>query len=617
MAYKITYKFGKALDVGDSIRGNHLIRMAIEFTVEDTAADEEHFAGDYGIKVADWGELDWSRALEDNLMIPGNFEFQLFDKDETLKDLLFEGTLVPYVRKDGKVTLEIKYSGDANYTTEYVGYIDNTSIEYDVVNKMISLSCYPKTDLLKNFYLYDDANDGSGTKIGNNPLDVNYTVSGDVYTATAMLVQTLIHNIFKKINPTCTLAWQHNWLFKGEAIATPVNLYDEFTLDQIYFKGPYLSALFFSIENPYSIETVYDLLMKYAFAFGFVCGMITSEKAFVKELFNYDSGNTQTLGKVRKHIISNRAGDIEAVRVAMRMYDRVGPTKKNAYRESASSFAIIPTGGQIRGDAIIDEEIPVYGKFIILLGALGDMYYPALTGELYTIYNAQPPKMSTFWSLDETIALFYYNLRNRHKLNLFAGTLNPAGIETSIGRVDTFIVDGLKYDYMKDFSYNSNGYQILSMKKRLNDNITEFDALLVADGMDEGTPDGGTPPPKPFQSVLPGGYLKEYSFNAKVLAADANTSPVTLMNIEAGFRLTVVNMYFVTGFNNVTSFQLEDNDGVIEYSDTIIWNQANNLITIPVYKDYPAQATLKAVITNSGTITTGEVDIELKLQTRL
>jgi len=609
MSYTITYKFGKALDVGETIRGNHLIRMSIEFTVEGTEYNEEHFAPDYGIKIAQWGILDWSRQLEENYMVPGNYDFTLFDDEETLKGLLFEGPLVPYVHKDGKVTLEIKYNGTANYVTEYVGYIDNTAIDYDVTTKMVSVSCYPKTDLLKNHYLYNDAQDGSGRKIGNNPLNVDYSVSGDVYSATATNVKTLIHNIFKKINPDCTLQWQHNWKFSSNQQGANDPPLEVKYLDELKFNSNYLSALFFSIDDQYRLETIYELLMEWAFTFGFICGMMTNEKAFVKDLFYVDENNLQTLGRVKKWIISNRAGDVEAVRITSRLLARAAQTGKNAYRTILSQYTVIPENSLLRGDNLIDKEIPVFAY------TLSGVDYGDLSLEhnsnTYTVGSTRVPKITGSASLHNVLANFYYNIRNRNKLVMVDG------INSTIGRVDTFTVEGINYDYMKDFIYAGNGYQILSLRKRLTENVSDIEALLVTDSINEYTPTTGTPPPKPFASVLPGGYLKEYSFNAKVIASDANASPVTLKNIEAGFRITIINMYFVTGFNNVTSFQLEDDDGVLEYSSMIIWDQSNNLITVPVYKDYPTQKTIKAVITTSGTVTTGEVDIEIKHQTRL
>lgn len=611
MAYTITYNFGNDIAVGAKVAGGHSIRLSIEFTVEKDGEDIERYANDYGIRIKDWGELRWGRDLDENYMVPGNYEFELYDRDETLKTLLFEGGLVPYVNKDGKITMNIKYNGAEDYITEYIGYLDNENIEYDSKKKTVSFTAFPRTDLLKSIYLYDEGD--AGVLIGNNPLGLDYGLSGDVYTATRKNIKELIHAIFKKINPDCTLSWQHNWKFWGQNIIATPTFYEEFLLDDLEFKEDYLSALFFSLENPYSIETLYDLLMRYSFTFGFICGMITNEHAFVKELFNYNPDNVQLLGRVREHIITHKAGDVESVRITQRLYRRVGSTKKNAYEAWSKSYAVLPPGAQLRGDSIIDDEIPVFAKYT-LIGSQGDML-GTYNGFIYTIANANPPKLANFWSLDETIALFYYNLRNRRKLAYFAGNVEENELDTSIGRVDDFVVEGINYSYLKDFSYSGHGYQILSLTKRLSKNISEISAVLVTDAMEEEYPDTGIPPISPFMSVLPGGYLKEYSFNAKCIATDIDGGNVTLKNIEPGFRLTKVNFYFVKGFNNITNFILEDNDGPIS-TGLIIWSEDDNLVEIPVYKDYKTQNTLIITRTKSGTVTTGEVDIELKIQTR-
>jgi len=607
MAYTITYKFGQALDVGESVGGNHLIRMALEFTIEDTGTDAEHFAPDYGIRLIDWGELEWKRELDENLMVPGNMKFSVQDSEDELADLIFEGALVPYVRKDAKVTLEIKYYGDTNYTTEYVGYLSMTDIGWDKTNRVMDFSAYPKTDLLKTIYLYEQLSDGRLS--GLNPLSLSYSVSGDVYTADPVNVKTLIHEILKQVNSSATLTWQHNWVFSSnqQGAGDPPPVYK--SLEDLTFNSNYLSALFFSIDKLYQLESLYDLLMAYAFAFGFICGFITDDEAFVKDLFYYDASNTQTLGTVKSHKVQNMFGDVEAVRIVSRLLYREPRSGKNAYGERMARYGIVPSGSELRGESIIDKEIPVF-CYTSSGVDYGDMTFVHNT-VTYTAGSAKVPLITGGNSLHNTVANFYYNLRNRNKL------VPSGGVTSTIGRVDQFLVEGIDYSYMKDFSYDGKGYQILTLRKKLSKNESYIEALPVTAVMEDNTPDTGDAPPKPFASVLPGGYLKEYSFNAKVIASDANASPVTLKNIEAGFRLTVVNMYFVTGFNNVTAFQLEDNDGVIEYSDTIIWDQDNNLITIPVYKDYATQQALKAVITKSGTITTGEADIELKLQTRL
>lgn len=603
MAYTITYKFGQALDVGESVGGGHLIRMQMDFIVEDTGVDEEHFAGDYGIRIIDWGELEWKRELDENLMVPGNFKYSVFDGSGYLTALLFEGVLVTYVRKDVKVTLEIKYSGDANYSTEYVGYVSSTDILWDKVSKVIDFSAYPKTDLLKTYYLYDEATDGSGRKIGKNPLSLTYSVSGDVYSADPVNVKTLIHEILKKVNSSATLSWQHNWTFDSN---TPVVLKD---LEDLTFNSNYLSALFFSIDNLYQIENLYDLLMGYAFAFGFICGFITNDKAFVKDLFYYDATNLQTLGTVKSHKVSNMYGDVEAVRITSRLLARDTRVGKNAYSARIQRYGIVPSGSTLLGENIIDKEIPVFCYRTSGVD-YGDMTFID-SGTEYTAGHARVPLITGGNDLHSVVANFYYNLRNRNKV-VYAG-----GVTSTIGRVDQLLVSGIQYDYMKDFSYDSKGYQILTLRKQLTKNQSYIEALPVTSVMDDNTPDTGDAPPKPFENVLPGGYLRDYSYNGEILPADIEASTtVDLFVIPAGFELKKIIIKINTAFNAITSMKIVDNDGDLITTDRIN-NEDNEVVESFQYKNYAAQKTIQAVFTKSGTCNAGEADIILELRTRL
>lgn len=606
--YTLTYKFGSALDIGDAVAGGHLVRMSMEFTIETDGNNEEKFAGDYGIKVAKWGTLAWEREIDENFIVPGRYQLILFDGQSELFTLLFEGALVPYVRKDAKITLEIKYYGDQDYTVEYIGFIDNTSIQYDSVEKKIELIAFPKSDLLKNIYLYKRSDDGNF--IGLNPLNLAYTNVDDVYTADAVNVKTLLYKIFQYVNPSCTLSWQHHWEFSSylQSIGYPPTIYKK--LDEINFNSNHLSALFFSIDNLYQIETLYDLLMKYAFAFGFICGFITADKTFVKEIFYYDASNIQTLGRVKKWIISNKYGDVEAVRIKSRRYLRDTRAGKNVYSTDPynEKYAIVPITSEMRGDNILDEEIPVFAS--AEYGSdYGDLEFTHNTMNFQVGYS-RVPYISTKNYHHSMVANFYYNIRNRSKI------IPTGGGTGSIGRVDSFIVQGIKVDYMKDFSYAGNGYQILSLKKYIDYNTAEIDALYITQIMEDNTPATGNEPPRPFTNVLPGGYLKDYSYNSEITIANVNAGTATLFTIPAGFELKKIIIKINTKFNTLTNINISDNDGILISNDRIN-NENNEVIESFQYKNYASQKTITATITKSGTCTAGDADIIFEVRTRL
>lgn len=617
MSYTITYKFGKALDVGDTIAGNHLIRMSMVFTVDTTGTDTEKFSGDYGLKVSSWGELAWARSVDENLMVPGRYEFEIFDEEDELWGLLFEGSLVPYVRKDAKVTLEIKYYGEVSYTEEYVGYLDNTEMNYDKMNKRLSLMAFPNIDKLKNIYLYRQATHAdTGREVGSlialNPLSLSYTVSNDIYTADARKIQDLIHDIYKQLNASVTLSWQHNWIFNGLNSAPDSA---DFVLEELYMNQNYLSCLFFSIDNMMQMETLYDLLSKWSFTFGFITGMLDANRAFVKDIFYYDASNLQTLGRVRKWNVANKYGDIETVKITSRLYERNTPSGKNAYKEVTNGIvpltAVIPAGSTVRGNANnIDDEINVMVYSDLIGNLYSDMYALGTYPGAYTIRYARVPHITNYYSLESVVADFYYNLRNKKKSSQLA-TIN-----FTIGREDEFTVEGINYSYLKDFSYEGNGYQILALRKKLDYNISDISAIVVADVLEDNTPSPDNGYPKPFLNVLPGGYLKDYSFNAEITVDDVNAGTTDLFTIQPGFELKKIIIKTNTKFDTATSMKIVDNDGDLITTDRIN-NEDDEVIESFQYKNYTSQKTIQVVFTKSGTCTAGDADIIFEVRTRL
>lgn len=610
MAYTITYKFGTSSGVGEAVAGDHLVRMSMEFTVQDTGTNVEKFARDYGIHIKKYGALEWSRNIDENLMVPGQFNFSLLDMENELWALLFEGSLVPAVEKDGKITLEINYWDGYSYSgyiTEFIGNIDVTNIEYNTTNKIVAFDVLPKTDKLKNIYLYNEDTSKSGYYTANNPLSLSTSIVNNFWVVPATNIKTIIHEIFKQINSTCNLSWRHAWKFEGHNLTASPTVYDEFVLEDLKLSSNYLSALFYSLNNIMRYETLYDFLMKLSFTFGFICGMITSEKAFVKNIYSYDAGQTQTLGRVKKHRISNKYGDVEAVRITSRRYRK--SKEVGLYEEDGGSLAsVIPYGSQVRGENIIDEEIAVRAYDTILTSIYQDFdLNGSYGGNQYEISKALPPGVATYQILDSAVANFYYNLRNRSKV------YPNSSLTSVIGRVDDFTVENINYDYMKDFPYAGNGYQILSLKKDITKNESEIGALLVADVMEENTPTEGNGYPRPFTNILPGGYLKNYEYNAEVDADDANSGSATLYSVTNGTLVKRILLLFTQGFNNISSVTITDGSGVLKPSSEISWNQDGAVLEVVLMKTYSSNQDIVINFTKTGTVTTGAIDCIIEL----
>lgn len=620
MPYTITYKFGLMPDVGVAIAGGHLARLTMEFTVDKTGTDIIRFAGDYGLMVKSWGTKRISREIDELVISPGQYNFSIIDLDDEFKTLLFEGADVPYTDKAGKVTFEIKYYGDVDYTREFSGYIDVTSINYSPVDKTIDFTCLPRTDLLKKKYIYNETDEQGvyepNLSLLSGQMGISYSERGGHYYGYPINVKELIKGIYKVVNPYVNIEWQHSWRYNGiNLFATPQ--WYGFTLDELKFTEEWLSSTLFSADNLKQIDTVYDLLTRLAFDFGFITGMFDNDTCFVKDIYYFDSNNLQPLGELFDHRIESRYNDLDAVRITQRYYERNLKSGVNNHREVSSYESVIPSGADMRGDNILDEEMITYGYARVLV--MGDAIPATLTGRYnyndYKILASRPSYSNYANDLATSLAAFYYNLRNRKKTAYLFGSTIPQGVNGDPGRVDIFKVDGIKYDYMKNISYGGNGYQIISLTKDYDNNKSEIEALYVVEYLDSVEQEPAPALPKPLFNVLPGGYLRRYDFNAEVKPEDINAGGTDLLTIDKGFELTKLIIKIKTAFDAVTELRIEDNDGVLIPFERIS-NQDDEVLESFIYKGYSTQQTIKLVAETNGTCTVGDADIMFELKTR-
>lgn len=609
MAYKLTYQFGSFLNVGERLAGENYFLLSITFNVNDYGTDVIRFARDYNMHLLKLGTLDYQRDLTENFMVVGQYDFEIYDGDEELWKLLFEGTNINKVDKDAEVKIDIKYYNETNYKTEFIGNIDATNITYDKTNNVINLIALPRTDKLKSVYLYNENADGKN--YGINPLNLDYTNVNDEIFATEIKVKDLIHKIFQIINPNCDLIWKHNWLFEGVNLYASPQTYSNFKLQDIYFSSTYLSSLFFANDNIRGVENVYQLLMNYALTFGFICGLLDNNTAFVKDAYYYNAGNLQNVN-VYNWKVTNKLSDIETVRITTRRYDRDKKSGKNYYKEIESNVAIIPYNSQVRGDNIIDEELQVHSYYDILTNVYLDFDMNAkYLSQQYEIRAAKPNGILTYQNIGNSVCNYYYNLRNRNKL------FDNQTLTTTIGRIDEFEMHGINYNYFQDFNYADNGYQIISLKKNFDNNTTSIEAMLVANDVEANTPYEDEAPPKPFYNVLPGGYLRDYAYNSEITKDDVNNLSADLFLIPAGFHLKKIIIKINQKFDTLLTMKIVDNDGVLIDNDRIP-NENNEVLESFIYKDYTTQQQIKAVMTKYDyPCTTGDADITFEIRTRL
>ncbi len=607
--YKLIYKFGLTPEIGEKVSGDNEVRLRIEFTVNDTGTDVNRFSKDYGLRIISHGEIEVGREVNENLLVAGEYSIKIVDELGEFYNIFFSSSNSTRILRNAEVILEIKYYGTGTYQTEYMGEINTEDIRYDKKNKIFDFTALPRTDILKGIYLYKEVENGSRLQ-GENPLGISYSVVNDIYTAVPIGVKELVHRIFRRINNSCSFEWKHSWEFGSSnqgALHPPAVIKK---LDELEFSANYLSALFFSIDNLMQIETLYDLLKKLSFSLGFMCGMLHSGKAFVRDLYSFNELGVQAIGRILSHKVTHPYGDTEAVRITSRYLER-NTSSKNAYRFTLENTFVLPENSELRGKSIIEDESIVYGYDAGSRLQGGDLEM-VNNGVRYFCNKAKCPFLTGSYDLVKTIVAYYYNMRNRNRV-VYDGSNSIV-----MGRVDELEVTGINYDYTKDVVIEGEGYQILRMKKKIDKNRTELKLLRISEKVNIMEPIDVDTPPKPFMNVLPGGYMREYSYNTELKPEDINSGGASMYVIPAGFELKKIIIKINAAFNNLVSFGINDSEGVLIPSERIIeQNVDDTVIEVLVYKNYGIQSSITASFTKSGICTNGDADIILELRTRL
>lgn len=622
--YTITYKFGSALDVGELLAGNNALRLSMEFIIDDDGTDSVKWSQDYGLHIIDWGELNWSREVDENLLTSGRYTFAVrdggYDDSGTIRyefhELFYSGTIAGYARKNAKVTLEISYNGAA-YVTEYIGYLEPVNIEYNITNRIMNFIVYPQSDILKSIYLYKDDPDNNGRKIGLNPINIGYWVGGDEYHADATKVSDVLHNIFKQINSSISLTLTSDWAFIGYNGVSTHN----FAIADLWLYSNFLSALFFSTNNPYGIDSLDQLLKEFAFAFGSITGVIHNEKAFFVNMNYYNAGNLQTLGNVMSHKINLKYGNLDKTKITSTLFKRHKVNKNEYEQDYKPQFGLAPTTteGNIEAKTyqdkynywqsmpksnMLDERCLIYGSDInTIKGADAYGIYSLAAWDIRTAYAMNMTVQTAYYGF---LAYFYYLLRNKKRM--------PAGYEV-YGRVDALKVEGVNYDYLKNFDYGGGGYQILGLTKKFAKNTSEIDALKVVTNVPAVTPGTGEDYSLRYANVLPGGYMRDYAYNSEINVADINTDGATLYTVPAGYELKKIILKINTKFDTLLTMDIYDSDGILIASERIN-NENNEVVESYQYKNYATSKTISVITTKSGTCAAGDADIIFEVRTR-
>ena len=596
MSYTVSYQFGASAGVGLPVAGDHRLRLTMTFTVNATGSNISRFCRDYGLTVLSWGSVNIKREVGDSILAVGQYDFSVHDAEDYLYNLLYDANSST-VEKKALVTLEIMHSGDAAYSNEYVGNLV-TPIEYDPDTKVFNFSAMPRTDKLKALKLHNR----DSQSIGFNPLGyTTQVINGkknkfiDIYTDQKLL-KDVLHDCFKKVNPNCTLQIKHDWIFESTQNAAQYkfeNLYVGYVNNT---DNNWLSQLFGTGCTFYNVDSLDDLVKKIAFAFHAVVGMLDNETVIFKELLNYDANNTQTLGKVKSFKKSYKADPIEAVRITSRRYAK-NPDNAYGYDEKEARQEVYPSSSDLRlSENVIDEEIIFWQD--------NQIYW----SDVFIKSSGTPYAVKRVYKTDRQ------DTANLALPRFLMWTLYLFRMQTGETKVDTFTVQGIDYDFMKDFSYSGRGYQILSLTKYYDKNESEIEAVDCAVTDTSFTNDSDEAPRFRYSNILPSGYYKDYTFVKDINATEVNEGSVDIINIEANqqlYSIMVITDKTTALDETVTAMSITDNDGTLITKDELIWLTPNQRVETFIFKNYTEQQTITAHFT--GSTTQGRLNVICKI----
>ena len=409
-------------------------QIVIQFTRYESGSGAHSFS-ELGIRVADWGSVAWDYALDDGLIVPGEYAFSLFDRDGDfsgptlcLFKLLFPATNLQY---ETLITLKI------NGTEEYVGRLVSDSIDYDLDERKVSMKVEAASIKLNEMQLF--AADGT------TPINTLGLTASTWYS-----LPWLIQQIYKLVDSSIALAdssltVRQGWTYYGVVMPANTPVLSNLTFSELYQLD---DPLFF--QYGYGLKTMGDVLRKLAIDWGCFTGFLHKRKAFFHQLFYYDSGNTQTLPRILSRKCAYRFFPIDYVSMGV----FAGGVTIVPY--SAGTYNALDEKRFDRGTALVSS---FYDERYTNIKAVRS----ATTYDVYRVGSAD-------------VNAGAQNDYGEHGVNWWLahkGNLDAC-------RVDSFVVAGVTMDFTKSFSdSNGNKYQIISMKKKIADSQTEIDALYL------------------------------------------------------------------------------------------------------------------------------------------
>ncbi len=505
------------------------IQVKITFIVNDSgdSSNVSYTFQEKRIKILDLGQLKWSYDLEDTLLVPGEIKIKLGDLGGYLDSLFFDNSDV-----DKRPYFVILQNGNI----KFLGNIIEDTISSHYAKKEIEFSVSSNLDILNKTALYDT--DESAEEENLNPL--NYT--DYTFIPFTQLITDIYKVVNPSITYPSSIKINQNWLFEGVKESSSVYGFDGYiVIKDLVFNELNVQShdVFFNSSN--GLKNLADLIKSSAIDFGCFTGMLNNENAFFTRLFYYNSSNIQAIPTPLDYKKNYKYGLIDFVRIKGKKFSDTlsvidctfeSGTYTNVEDRCLEKQLYICTSGVLAPYTLtpminlqgIREVDNVHFVFCI------SQEYSAAVGDIYST-NGSNFQISEIRTDGLDGGYFYYTTRVSGNNNPIqyptGGTLvkvsgvGPAnipylGYETLNGiysisfvkdstvyseflhngdliskfwfkyrnkiencRIDWFKFSGINFDYLKNFTYNSKKYQIISMNVDFNEYTTEIEALYL------------------------------------------------------------------------------------------------------------------------------------------
>lgn len=494
-----------------TFQSGETIQLIMAFTKDAVGDDQSINAYDQGLTVISWGSNSVEYDIEKAFALPGRASLVIGDADLYLDNLIF-GT--PGVDVQALITIKV------NGNDDFIGNIIEDSIEFDKGTRELNFTAAPKIDIINKRMVYDD--DGNAL----NP----FSLTNNTYPT----LISILEKIYQLVNTNISyddgsLEIIHDWRFVGWIDpAMPVS-------DVLFTELQQLTTPLF-YDSARGISTVGDILKQLALDWCAFTGMVNNNKAFFKKLFHYSADNLQNV-QVLSHKKGYKYGLIDYVEIETDLNDPNEPYTQGTFTQLQDRYMklksipgyLTSAGGSLSNvEALIerangfcfhtsntDYDIgdiyeqsgiqfqiaginTISGSYNVTMYRISESGTPASTGTLYPVpgpnqspgagnivydssttltgsqvvkvyqcrddsINLEPLKKNRYKNHAQQMALFWYNYR---------GNIQNC-------RIDSFVMHGIDYDFLKDFNYDGNKYQPIKMTKHYSQLKTEIEAIYL------------------------------------------------------------------------------------------------------------------------------------------